>query len=233
MSTGAPSLRSHCLSPARVRPPIENGIGLARYARMFPELPSFEADEAFLRTLGGTGGPCDCGEAADTPSSLANVCAGWPIFGQFVAHDITADRSALSSHVNPQALRNARLPQLNLECLYGDGPIGHPYLYQRDDPAKFLVGEEGLDVQRNAQGIAVIGDPRNDSHMLMAQLHLALQHAHNACVDEARAGGTPEHAVFETAVRELRWQYQSAILREFLPSLVGESLVHEIMTRGP
>jgi len=50
---------------------------------------------------------------------------------------------------------------LNLECLYGDGPTGHPFLYQREDPAKFLLGIDGADVQRNAEGIAVIGDPRN------------------------------------------------------------------------
>ena len=28
----------------------------------------------------------------------ATVAAGWPFFGQFVAHDITADRSPLRSH---------------------------------------------------------------------------------------------------------------------------------------
>jgi Animal haem peroxidase len=231
MAVGS-SVRTHCLSPSRVRA-IDAPVGPARYARMFPELPPFRADEDFLHALGRAGGVCDCGDAADTPDSLGTVAAGWPIFGQFVAHDITADRSALQSHVEASALRNARSPQLNLECLYGDGPVGHPFLYQRDDSAKFLLGDDGRDVQRNAQGLAIIGDPRNDSHMLMAQMHLALQHAHNACVDEARAAGVPEPRVFETAVRELRWHYQSAVLGEFLPSLVGEALVSDIMTHGP
>jgi hypothetical protein len=58
---------------------------------MFPELPSFQSDETFLHTIGRAGGPCDCGDLADTPGSLGSVAAGWPIFGQFVAHDITAD----------------------------------------------------------------------------------------------------------------------------------------------
>jgi hypothetical protein len=200
---------------------------------MFPELPPFRADEQFLHAIGRAGGVCDCGDVDDTPGSLSDVAAGWPIFGQFVAHDITADRSALKSQVDAGALRNARSPQLNLECLYGDGPVGHPFLFQRDDPAKFLLGTAGSDVQRNAQGIAVIGDPRNDSHMLMAQLHLALQLAHNAFVDDARAGGAPEPGVFEMAVREVRWHYQSAILGEFLPSLVGESLLDDILSAGP
>ena len=71
---------THCLSPSRVRA-IDAAVGPARYARMFPELPRFRADEAFLRTLGRAGGLCDCGDVADTPDSLSTVAAGWPIFG--------------------------------------------------------------------------------------------------------------------------------------------------------
>lgn len=200
---------------------------------MFPDLPSFEADETFLHAIGRAGGICDCGDEADTPGSLSDIEAGWPIFGQFVAHDITADRSTLQSHVDPRGLRNARAPRMNLECLYGDGPIGHPFLYQRDDPAKFLLGENGADVPRNHEGIAVIGDPRNDSHLLMAQLHLAMLKVHNAFVDDARRAGVPEDEVFQSAVRETQWHYQWAILDEFLPSLVGPSLVDEVAKEGP
>ena len=225
--------RTHCLSPSRVRPPIDAASGPSSYARMFPELPALETAEALLHAIGRAGGLCDCGDLADTPTSLSAVAAGWPIFGQFVAHDITADRSALHSHVNPRALRNARAPQLNLECLYGDGPVGHPFLFQRDDPAKFLLGADGADVPRNVEGIAIIGDPRNDSHMLMAQLHLAMLKAHNAFADEARGRGASEQAVFDTAAREMRWHYQWAILNQFLPSLVGRPLVDEVIADGP
>ena len=224
---------THCLAPSRVRRPVDAAFGPARYARMLPDLPAFAADEAFLHALGRAGGLCDCGDLADTATSLSSVAAGWPIFGQFVAHDITADRSALHSHVDPRALRNARAPQLNLECLYGDGPVGHPFLFQREDPAKFLLGVDGADVPRNVEGIAIIGDPRNDSHMLMAQLHLTMLKAHNAFADEARRRGVSEPAVFDTAAREMRWHYQRAVLDEFLPSLVGRPLVDEIVGDGP
>src|SRR5262245_7173903 len=172
---------------------------------MFPELAAFDAEEGFLHALGRGGGICDSGVPQDTPASCGEAAAGWPIFGQFVAHDITADRSALRSRVDPAALRNARAPQLNLECLYGDGPVGHPFLFQRDDPAKFLLGAEGFDVPRNSEGIAIIGDPRNDSHMLMAQLHLAMLEAHNMLVDDARERRVPQANVFDTAAREMRW----------------------------
>ena len=200
---------------------------------MFPELPSFQADEQFLHALGRAGGLCDCGDVDDSPDSLGETAAGWPIFGQFVAHDITADRSILRSHVNTAELHNARSPQLNLECLYGDGPTGHPFLYQRDDPAKFLLGLEGADLQRNAEGIAVIGDPRNDSHMLMSQLHLAMLKAHNAFVDEARRMGVANDRVFDEAALQLRWHYQWLVLNEFLPTLVGQAMATQMLRDGP
>jgi hypothetical protein len=169
----------------------------------------------------------------DNSDSLGDTAAGWPIFGQFVAHNITADRSVLQSHANTAELRNARSPQLNLESIYGDGPTGNPFLYQRDDPAKFLLGPDGADVQRNADGIAIIGDPRNDSHMLISQMHLAILKAHNAFVDEVRVAGTPNDRVFGEAARQLRWHYQWLILNEFLPTLVGETLANNVLRDGP
>ncbi|MFZ0096728.1 MAG: peroxidase family protein [Pseudolabrys sp.] len=150
-----------------------------------------------------------------------------------MAHDITADRSTLRSHADTAALQNARSPQLNLECLYGDGPVGHPFLYQRNDPAKFLLGTHGTDVQRNSEGIAVIGDPRNDSHTLMAQMHLAMLKLHNSFVDEARHRQVASDRVFEEAARQLRWHYQWCVLHEFLPILVGQILADQVLNEGP
>jgi Animal haem peroxidase len=232
MNQGGTSVRSHCLSPARARVAIDASLGPTTYDLMFPELPSFQAEEQFLHALGRAGGLCDCGDVDDAPDSLGNTAAGWPIFGQFVAHDITADRSTLRSHVNTAELQNARSPKLNLESLYGDGPTGHPFLYQRDDPTKFLLGLDGADVQRNVEGVAVIGDPRNDSHMLISQLHLAMLKAHNAFVDEARDAGVPTVQVFDEAARQLRWHYQWAVLNEFLPTLVGSELADEVLRDG-
>lgn len=185
-----------------------------------------------MYALGRAGGLCDCGTTEDDAASLGQEAAGWPFFGQFVAHDITADRSALQSHADPSQLRNARSPQLNLECLYGDGPVGHPYLFQRNDPAKLLTGEDGQDVLRNGEGTAIIGDPRNDSHVVVSQMHLAFVQAHNRFVDRLRSEGAPESEVFERAARDLRWHYQTAVLREFLPRLAGAELVEHLLVGG-
>jgi len=119
------------------------------YGRLFPDLASFSAEQELLFALGRAGGLCDCGDEADEPSSLASEAAGWPFFGQFIAHDITADRSAPQVHADLSQLRNARSPRLNLEGLYGDGPVGHPFLFQRDDPATLLTAPGGRDLLRN------------------------------------------------------------------------------------
>src|SRR4030088_733981 len=146
---------THCLSPARARD-AEAAVTSSSYARLFPDLPAFTADEAFLYALGRAGGLCDCGDAEDDEASLGTEAAGWPFFGQFIAHDITADRSALRAHLDPTQLKNARSPQLNLECLFCDSPGGHPYLFQRNDPAKLLTSSGGRDVLRNSEGTAII-----------------------------------------------------------------------------
>src|SRR5260370_11745047 len=56
MNQQATSVRNHCLSPVRARVAIDGTLGSASYARMFPELPSFHADEQFLLALGRAGG---------------------------------------------------------------------------------------------------------------------------------------------------------------------------------
>jgi hypothetical protein len=215
--------------PARARP---DSASSSTYKRLFPDLPSFSPGEEFLAALGRAGGLCDCGNDDDGPEALGSEAAGWPFFGQFIGHDITADRSRLMPHVDPAGLRNARSEFLNLECLYGDGPIGHSFLFQRQDPAKLLTDPNGHDVQRNAEGTAIIGDPRNDSHVIISQMHLAFVRAHNAFVDRVRADGAPEDDVFEFAARELCWHYQTVVLREFLPRLIGEGLVDELIRDG-
>jgi hypothetical protein len=110
---------------------------------MFETLAPLEADEAGLHALGVVGGLCDGGPLESSGNDDASVEAGWPFFGQFIAHDITADRSPLVDRADPDTLRNYRSPRANLESVYGGGPVGSPYLYERDDPARLLLGADG------------------------------------------------------------------------------------------
>jgi hypothetical protein len=218
--------RDHCLAPGRPSgAPIYGG----RYTRLFDHLPSLSGDEQLLHALGAAGGVCDASD--NCPDS--RVAAGWPFLGQFIAHDITADRSPLVSRADPAGVRNYRTPAANLECLYGGGPVGSPYLYERDDPALLLTGDHAGDVPRNDQGIALIGDPRNDVHLFVNQLQVALIHAHNLLVERLREDGEPESSVFDEARRALTWHYQWVVLNDFLPVVVGNEETARLLQEGP
>ncbi|MCU7729550.1 heme peroxidase family protein [Actinoplanes sp. KI2] len=228
----APAVRDWC----KVLASVVDGAPLGtRYARLLPDLPPLVVGDDVLRTLGEAGGVCDAGPAAAwvDGSDDGAEAAGWPFFGQFVAHDITADRSPIGTRADLAGLRNAHSPCINLEALYGAGPVGAPYLFDRNDPAKLLLSGSGTDVPRNAQGVAVLGDPRNDVHLFVNQLHVAFLHAHNALVDRLRADGMGEDDLYVSARRALRWHYQYLVVNDFLPRLAGPDLVAELLRDGP
>ena len=218
--------RDQCLAPERVADPVYGG----RYRRLFGGLPALEVDERALHALGVQGGPLD--DASAGAPTDATVAAGWPFFGQFVAHDITADRSPIGHRSDPGQIENFRTPRANLEGVYGAGPVGSPYLYDKDDPAKLLLGEGGHDVVRNHQGIALLGDQRNDVHLFMSQMQVGFIGMHNRLVDRLREDRVPETEIFEDARRASTWHYQWVILDEFLPMLVGSELVSELLEGG-
>jgi hypothetical protein len=219
--------RDHCLAPSRVDAPLSGG----RYRALFSDLPALRADEEALHALGRPGGPCDLGVDADRVDS--HVAAVWPFFGQFLAHDITADRSPITGHAAADRLRNARAPRADLEGMYGAGPIGAPFLYDKDDPAKLLLSPGGCDLPRNHEGIALAGDPRNDVQLFTSQMLVAFIKLHNRLVDRLRDDGVAEDGLFAEARRAATWHYQHVILREFLPGLIGAEPAAELLDRGP
>ena len=193
-----------------------------QYRSLFDDLPPLIVDEDALHALGRPGGPCDLGmsEAAD-----AEIAAVWPFFGQFLAHDITADRSPLVQRSDPARIRNFRVPKANLEGVYGAGPAGSPYLYRKNDPARLLLSPSERDVPRNHEGIALIGDPRNDVHLFVNQMQVAFINFHNRFVEQVHD--------FDEARRLATWHYQHVILREFLPGLIGVELTADLLEHGP
>jgi hypothetical protein len=176
-----PVASDHRLALERVDAPISGG----RYRALFPDLPALEADERALHALGAPGGPCDLGidPHGDADSRLAAV---WPFFGQFVARDITADRSPVTHRADADRIRNFRVPRANLEGLYGSAPVGSPYSDAKDDPGKLLLSAHGSDVPRSHERIALIGDPRNDVHLFISQMAVAFIKLHNRLVDRLR-----------------------------------------------
>ncbi|MBA8826846.1 hypothetical protein FHX42_004225 [Saccharopolyspora lacisalsi] len=157
---------------------------------MFSNVPPRRATGLPLaEEFGLPGGKVDGGRTTDDQQS-AVLDSGFTYLGQFVDHNITFDpTSMLGQQTDPQALRNFRSPRLDLDHVYGGGPAVNEVLY---DPAshqtKLSLHPRGHDHTRTPDGIALIGDPRNDENLLISQLHLAFAKFHNRVVDDLRAG---------------------------------------------
>src|SRR5215211_3896113 len=240
-----------------------------RFGRLLPTLPPFAADtptiRAALAELGGPGGPMDPGDdlsdpvilVTDPAKSAANpdnpiITAGFTFLGQFLDHDMTFDpTSSLARRQDPESIRNFRIPALDLDSLYGGGPVASPHLYDRtvDGGQTALLAEEipgsgavsidgstRMDLPRNSQLVALVGDPRNDENLIVSQLQLALIRFHNRVLADAKADlgpGYTRQELFAEAQRVVRWHYQWLILHEFLPVTVGQALADDVPANGP
>lgn len=149
----------------------------------------------------------------------SKIPAGYTYFGQFVDHDITLDTTSLTAReIDPDQIINFRTPRLDLDCVYGRGPGDQPYLYDRDNKGKLLVGAVPgtnlRDLPRNQQGRALIGDMRNDENSIVSQLQLAFILAHNELVDRAAAKGARD--AFSAARKSLTRLYQWIVWNDYL-----------------
>lgn len=251
LGCGAGLVLAPCPSVGRA-----DGTDARRFARIFRGLPPFAEPSppliAALLDIGRAGGLMDANDAlsagpaaliTDPALSAHNPNAAMPagnagttFLGQFVDHDISFDAgSRLGVATAPQSATNSRLPALDLDSLYGRGPVVDPQLYEPGDRAKFRVESGGQfeDLPRDVNGGALIGDPRNDEHLVLAGLHAAMLRFHNAVVDRVRAEAETEtERVFAQARRSVTWHYHWIVLRELLPSFIDPQLVDEIRVRG-
>lgn len=161
-----------------------------RFGRMFPNLPVRPPTGLGLATkLGLPGGLMDGGQTTKEQEN-PEMDAGITFLGQFIDHNITFDpTSSLARQMDPTAVRNFRSPRLDLDHLYGSGPGVDPQLYDTTSHGtKLAHADSGADLARTGTDIALIGDPRNDENLLLAQFHLAFIKFHNKVVDELAAG---------------------------------------------
>jgi hypothetical protein len=226
------------------------------FGRMFSHLPPFAENSPGLRAallaIGAPGGPLDAKDdlfgpdggpvklITDPNLSLVNKnnahdTAGMTFFGQFIDHDLTFDATTkLGVASEPTSAPNSRTPRFDLDSLYGLGPIAQSELYDPAHPIKLLVESGGQfeDLPRRADHSAIIGDPRNDSNLIVSGLHAAFCKFHNNAVDLVSTPGSDPLDVFDEARKLTMWHYQWLVVHRVLPNFVSPALVDDILRRG-
>jgi len=215
-----------------------------RFGRMARTLPHAQFNHADLDKLGdlmAVFSPITpIPEDQPDPEENTGISAGYTYLGQFIDHDLTFDpASSLQKQNDPEALVDFRTPRFDLDCLYGRGPEDQPYLY-RDNLRHMLLGNpltgnsndpHTYDLPRNTpfhleSERALIGDPRNDQHIIISQLHATFIRFHNRVVDFMTSPTLPDFAEVQ---RVVRWHYQWVVLHDFLPTIIGWDMVTSIL----
>ena len=86
-----------------------------------------------------------------------------------------------------------------------------------------IVNPVGLE-QQELDRQAIIGDPRNDENLLVAQLHLGFLRTHNALMQRKLSAADAQIA--------LRRRYQWAVLHDFLPRICDKTVVADVLKNG-
>jgi hypothetical protein len=87
------------------------------------------------------------------------------------------------------------------------------------DTGEPLSPEESTKIPKRA----IIGDKRNDENVIVSQLQSAMLQFHNKLADE-----DPD-ADFKDVQARVRWHYQWIVVNDFLPTICGPDMVHEIL----
>lgn len=215
------------------------------FGRIFRALPPADygadddASKAALKKLAAAmlASPDPIRNGPDAEES--GIPAAFTYFGQFVDHDLTFDpASSLQKQNDPDALVDYRTPRFDLDNVYGRGPDDQPYLYS--DGLHFNLGRPLTGAAHNPHARdlprsnptatatnpdpakrAIIGDPRNDENVIVSQLQGLFLRFHNRLADK--------YGDFETAQRAVRWHYQWVVLNDFLPTIVADTVLQEVL----
>jgi hypothetical protein len=203
---------------------------------LLPERQRTPDDLARLgRTMQDSGGAAGGGDS--------RIPAAYTYLGQFVDHDVTleAHSAELPNLLDPgltplrrsrikEEIRNTRTAALELDSVYGPPAPRNAEKMEigkvSDSGGRPPVKNDFNDLPREPRRplperdrAALIGDPRNNGNLMVAQLHVVFLRAHNRLVGR---GNT-----FEEARRSLRRHYQHIVLHDFLKRIADPQIVDE------
>jgi len=215
---------------------------------MFPFLPAASHSENDLIDLAKF-------HMLDDPTNLPRnpptmPLSGFVYFAQFALHDLTFDRTPLAvvGRVPPEDRVNYRSSFFDLDSLYGAGPEVSPYLYYLPASTsggpllppgneRFVLDKtpDGklLDLPRTGTGRPILGDPRNEENVILAQLHAVMLRFHNRVMDlldagiiEPRLNGLSK---FDQARQLVIWHYQHVFLYDLLDQVLDVTILDETL----
>ena len=222
-----------------------------RVGRMFAGIEGPEFDPDALAALADSMIKEDDGQFFNNTDGDENfrLPAGYTYFGQFIDHDLTLDKTSIGEQESDsEAIDNFRTAALDLDCVYGTGPGGDVILY--DENYKFRLSGHRLapkpsttgpgsvrtqfDHRRDSTGTALIGDPRNDENIIVAQLHQAFTVLHNKILDTPAlmAGIDSKSERFRRAARLTRWHYQWVVVNDYLKRICQPEIYRDIVNPG-
>lgn len=171
------------------------------------------------------------------------IPAGYTYLGQFLAHDLTLSARAPRAGYGSHWLRNHRTPSLDLDSLYGLGPDVAPYFYDHTTPARGAAPRIGAmrrdsaerflglpgeptrrhdDVSRTPDGVALIGDPRNDENFIVSQFHLLLVRLHNAVLEDLPDSMSDGRERFLAAQEIVTRAWRDVVSGDYLRRMTGD-----------
>ena len=228
--------------------PAAGGQPSFKFGSMFSDarLEPYRPDDKGLIELGRAmqNGP-DLGEH---PSLLA----GYTYLGQFIAHDLSWDKTGdvPKGPVSPASVEQGRSPFLDLDSVYGDGPDSPDSRLYNSDQVNLQVGTTAPSVfgdanrsyendlprdKENAENPrrAVIADPRNDENLAVAQVHVAFLRFHNSVAAALSLDGLFGKDLFKETRRKVIKHYQWIVLYDFLPKIIDQSVLRDVLENGP
>jgi len=209
-----------------------------RFCRIFPKGKIVPSDAALI-ALGQA-----MEDPTNAPAGDSQISAGFTYLGQFIDHDMTADKTTglPSGSKDPNDIIQGRSPSLDLDSVYGAGPDGSPDMYESNGihlkigqttgrPDFGVTDSFPNDLPRESGSKkAIIGDPRNDENLAVAQIHLAFLKFHNKVADQVIAAGAADP--FMETRKIVTQHYQSIVLHHFVPWLADDAVREDIRVNG-